>query len=227
MPRLFTRRDLVFLGGTAAVTAIVMANDAWLTDRLEESAGHPGVTHLARVSQPLGNPFVVLPVSLGLWQVGAHTGHAHLARRAFRVGACVMAAGTVTTGIKLASGRSRPEDSPDDPYRFDPFAGGDSFPSGHATIAFAAAVALDRETTAGWVPWVVYPAATLVAWSRVHDLKHWTSDVMVGSAIGGWAAWKTEDFLASRALGVRDERRSSIQLVPGAGGWMLVAQRRL
>ena len=223
VPHLVTRRDLVFIGGSAAVTAVVMANDAWLTDKLQGTADTPGLSDLAKIAQPLGNPLVVLPVSFGLWQLAAHTGHPHVARRAFRVGAAATVAGVFTTGLKATVGRWRPEESPDDPYRFDPFSGHASFPSGHATIAFAAAVALDRETTAGWVPWVVYPAASLVAWSRVHDLKHWSSDVIAGAAVGGWTAWKTEDFLAHRALGVHPEHRTSFQLVPSSDGLRLVA----
>ena len=226
VPHLFTRHDLVFLGGAAALTAVVMANDAWLTDQLQETEDTPGLSDLAKIVQPLGNPKVVLPISFGLWQLAAHTGHPHLARRAFRVGAAASVAGVITVGLKASIGRSRPEDSPDDPYRFDPFSGNASFPSGHAAIAFASAVALDRETTAGWVPWIVYPAASLVAWSRVHDLKHWSSDVIAGAAIGGWTGWKTEDFLAHRALGVHSEHRTSFHLVPSSHGLQLVAVHR-
>ena len=110
-------------------------------------------------------------------------------------------------GLKVIFGRVRPRDEPDDPFTFDPFSGHGSFPSGHTTITFAAAVALDRETTSGWVPWIVYPAATMVGWSRVQDLDHWASDVVAGAAIGGWVSWKMESLLAGRALGCRTRRR--------------------
>jgi undecaprenyl-diphosphatase len=226
VPHLVTRRDLVFLGGTVAVTGVVMANDAWLTDKLQGTQDTPGLTTLAKIVQPLGNAAVVLPAALIVWQVAQHTGHPHVARRAFRVGAAATIAGVFTIGLKTSFGRWRPYESPDDPYKFDPFSGHASFPSGHSTVAFAAATALDRETSAGWVPWVVYPAASLVAWSRVHDLQHWTSDVVAGAAVGGWTAWKTEDFLAHRALGVHEEHRTSFHLVPAAGGVELVAVHR-
>ena len=89
----------------------------------------------------------------------------------------------------------------DDPDQFDPFSGHNSFPSGHSTVAFADAEALDRETSARWVPWAAYPLASLVGWSRVRDDKHWGSDVVAGAALGYWAARKTEDFMRARGLG--------------------------
>lgn len=48
------------------------------------------------------------------------------------------------------------------------------------------------------MPWVVYPIAGLVAWSRVHDGKHWTSDVVAGAALGAWTAAKTHDVMRER-----------------------------
>lgn len=58
----------------------------------------------------------------------------------------------------------------------------DSFPSGHATAAFAAAtVAADDhpEQAAYW-----YGAAAAIAWSRVRLKRHRTRDVLAGAALG-------------------------------------------
>ena len=56
-----------------------------------------------------------------------------------------------------------------------------------------------RETTRGWVPWVAYPIASLVGWSRVQDDEHWASDVVAGAALGLWTARKTEEALRVHA----------------------------
>jgi hypothetical protein len=82
---------------------------------------------------------------------------------------------------------------------------------------------VDRETSGRWVPWGVYPAAALVGWSRVHDDQHWTSDVVAGAAVGGWLAWKTETFLARRALGVpsKGPTGDALFLAPHDGTLML------
>lgn len=223
VPHLLTPHDLWFLGATIAGTAIAVTNDQWLTNEAIEAEGHAGLRSLARSSEPLGNPTYLLPLSLGLYGAARWIDHPQLARRSARVGLAVVVAGIVTTGLKEVVGRERPYESPGQSNSFKPFSGHNSFPSGHSATAFAAAVALDRETTGHWVPYLVYPAASLVAWSRVHDEKHWTSDVVAGAAIGGWTAWKVETFLAHRALGVAPEgKKTSLLLVPRDGTMQLV-----
>ena len=82
---------------------------------------------------------------------------------------------------KAATQRTRPHEGRH--YGF--WEGGNSFPSGHATVAWAVAA-----TTAShfgghkWVPWVVYPLAGLVSFSRVSSGHHFPSDAVVGSVIG-------------------------------------------
>jgi len=58
-----------------------------------------------------------------------------------------------------------------------------SFPSGHAGTTFAIATALERHL--GWrgaLP--VYLFSTYVATSRLHDNRHYLSDVVFGSTVG-------------------------------------------
>ncbi len=75
-----------------------------------------------------------------------------------------------------------------DPYSWKLFGGWEdaglrSYPSNHATVAFAAATTLSQEL-GGMVPWFAYPIATAVAWSRVYDDAHWASDVALGALVG-------------------------------------------
>jgi undecaprenyl-diphosphatase len=56
-----------------------------------------------------------------------------------------------------------------------------SFPSGHATSAFVAAVLLSEDDGL-WI--VYYPLAAVVAASRVYVKIHHASDVLVGAAMG-------------------------------------------
>jgi hypothetical protein len=60
-----------------------------------------------------------------------------------------------------------------------------SFPSGHTTVAFAAATVFAKEyANLPLVPIIAYSAATLIGVSRVTENKHWATDVLVGAALG-------------------------------------------
>jgi hypothetical protein len=60
-----------------------------------------------------------------------------------------------------------------------------SFPSGHATGAFAvASVFASRYRHRMWVPYVAYGTAGLIAWSRVELGRHFPSDVIAGALLG-------------------------------------------
>lgn len=60
-----------------------------------------------------------------------------------------------------------------------------SFPSGHTTVAFAAATVYASEyRNTPIVPIIAYSAATLIGLSRITENKHWSTDVLVGAAVG-------------------------------------------
>lgn len=95
-------------------------------------------------------------------------------------------AGIVTTVIKTAAGRSRPYVGKGNmdwhPVKFN--TDQTSFPSGHATLAFAVSSVMSNYLDniywkVGW-----YSIAGLVGTARIYHDKHWLSDVVVGSAIG-------------------------------------------
>ena len=79
------------------------------------------------------------------------------------------------TALKAVIHEERPDHSDDK-----------SFPSGHATIAFAAARSIDKEfrNDGIWIPIVAYTAATAVGVERVVSDKHHWYDVVAGAALG-------------------------------------------
>jgi membrane-associated phospholipid phosphatase len=79
-----------------------------------------------------------------------------------------------------------------------------SFPSGHTTVAFAAATVFAMEYREyRVVPIIAYSAATAIGLSRIVQNQHWISDVMVGAALG---------FLCGRQVVNNYHRYSKIQL---------------
>ena len=192
-------RDALFLAGSVGVGALVAANDLSLERRVvanDSQAKHD----LARLVQPLGNEVVVFG-GVAAWGVAWLAASQPVFVQVQRADLSIAAASVCTLVLKECVGRKRPEESPNDAAAFDPFSGHDSFPSGHATMAFAAATALDRETRSRWVPAIAYPLAAFVGWSRLHDRKHWPSDIVAGAAIGVGVAWKAEDVMQPRDTG--------------------------
>lgn len=96
----------------------------------------------------------------------------------------LLAAGVVTPLLKFAIGRARPNRNVGS-HSFHPFDKTfDSFPSGHATNAFAFATAIAGHYDGWVVPTIVYTLASGVAVSRVNDHVHFPSDVLAGALIG-------------------------------------------
>jgi membrane-associated phospholipid phosphatase len=80
---------------------------------------------------------------------------------------------------------------------------GFSFPSGHSAGTFAAATIFQQHL--GWKAAVpTYTVASIVAVSRMHDQRHFASDVVAGATegiiIGRSVTWHGRNFYASPML---------------------------
>ena len=93
-------------------------------------------------------------------------------------------ASLMTAILKPTFGRERPDQS-DGRTIFHGFSNQyKSFPSGHATMAWAVASVVAMRTDGWIVPTVAYTLATMVSFDRVNDQKHFVADVFAGAAIG-------------------------------------------
>jgi membrane-associated phospholipid phosphatase len=177
--------------------------DEGLREELQEHRS--GTTNsFARLGNAMGEPlYVVSGIGVGLL-AGELSGNKEITRLAWRAGRAAALASGVTTVLKYTVGRIRPNHGDSDDFQ--PFGGGTSFPSGHTTLAFAVATVIADESRNGWVDAAAYGAATLTAYARVNDDRHWASDVLAGAVVG---------HLSARWLSRRD---ASLRLAPQSIG---------
>ena len=133
---------------------------------------YDGVDAVFAPAKYYGNTPEQLAFSLGTWLIGRATHRprvAHLGLDLLRAQALTE---MLVEPIKFAAGRERPDAS----NRL-------SFPSGHAAITFAAAAVIERHL--GWKgSLAAYAVAAYVSTSRLHDNRHYLSDVAFGAAVG-------------------------------------------
>jgi len=188
-PTLVSKGDVAL--AVAASFGVLMATH--LDDNLSHEIPESNSAFARNVSfgaEKAGNPLYLAPLLGATWLAGRVTGHPGVSTSALRIAGGIAASAAVSTGLKVVAGRSRPNEAPDDIDEFRAFSGHTAFPSGHTTVAFSLASGIDQETSARWVPYVVYPLAGLVGWSRLRDNRHWASDVVAGALVGTWTTRK-------------------------------------
>jgi membrane-associated phospholipid phosphatase len=128
---------------------------------------------------------------------------ASVAGRAGFLVAAIAAPGLFTTVLKYLVGRARPYvTGVADAYAYSPFnlrAEYASFPSGHTTTAFAAAVAIGAMWPHARVAMWIY--ALGIAVSRVVVTAHYPSDVIASAIVGVAGALLVRNYFAARGLG--------------------------
>jgi hypothetical protein len=116
-----------------------------------------------------------------------------------------------TLVIKRAVGRERPFES-NGRTVFVPGSSHDSFPSGHATEAFAVASVVSARSKSWIIPVIAYSAATIVAIDRVNTRDHFASDVLAGAFLGSAVGHFIVNRHGEKEKGVLS--KANLQLVP-------------
>ena len=234
--RLFGGGDWVLVGSLLAAQVALFPLDDEIQGRVRQMQSD-ATDDVAAFLQPLGHSGLWLAAAAAALTAGQLASERRLADVGLHALASLAAANIVTGGLKALTGRWRPRVSVvqdgqtislfHDSGHWHLLAGwrdGEqrrSYPSGHATAAFAVASVLSEEF-GGAIPWVAYPLATGVAWSRLNDDHHWATDVIMGGLIGilsgrlivrlgrrrgGWlermVVLETAPYLGRVALGLR------------------------
>lgn len=192
---IFTRRDVWLAGAFLATTAAFMPFDQPITEEFRDPWPQQRAVFrdLANGFNVVGSPGVLVG-SVAAYGIGRAIGSPRVAAVGLYSTEAIAVSGAVTALIKGVAGRARPyvNDNDPDSFAFDRgFRDGDSsFPSGHATAAFAAAAVISGESARWWphaariITPVAYGSAVLVGLARIYSNKHWTSDVVMGAGIG-------------------------------------------
>ena len=205
------RRDVRMAFAATAGVILVSVADRNVSHEAPESNSN-FARGLAHGAEHGGNPLTIAPLLGAAWLAGRVTGNAGMSASSLRIAGGIAASAAVAGGIKYLAGRSRPYEAPDDADEFRALSGHTAFPSGHTTVAFSLASGIDHETSARWVPFVVYPLAGIVGWSRLRDNRHWASDVLAGALVGTWTTHKFQ----MMANGHGQPARLSLDVAPGA-----------
>ncbi len=170
-------------GEGAAAVASVYAADPHLYDAVQRNRSS-ATNDLARAVTPFGGRRAEYISALLI--LGGVASHDDALRDAGRdsLEAEIIAGGIVTPLLKRGFGRARPIQG-EGARSFHPLSSSyESFPSGHATNAFAFATGIAAHYDNWLVPTIVYSVASSVAMSRVNDRAHFVSDVLAGALIG-------------------------------------------
>lgn len=159
-----------------AIGALVAAATHTMDRQTTTTLSNPRAAGFLAGGETLGSARFQLGGALATFAVGHAIGNAKISA----VGADLIRANivsqTLTGAVKVAARRQRPDGTE---Y---------SFPSGHAAVTFASATVLQRHF--GWKAGVpAYAVASYVAASRIHDKRHFLSDVAFGAAIGVVSGW--------------------------------------
>src|ERR1700730_3071852 len=192
--------------GIAASTALDPEMREWALHTHTRS-----LDHFAKSVNPLGTTQRLVPAMAITYAAALLTGHESLAKGTLKTAAAYVASDLVESALKPMIGRERPHVEGNS-HRFQPFtANGDwhSFPSAHVAHITSIAQAVSMQTQSGPITALCSSLVALVAWDRVYEDQHWTSDVTATIALSSMVSGATIKWLESHWSRSHDADQSS------------------
>lgn len=178
-------KDLLIFGAVAGTGVILASADEDIRKAFQNSRT-PGTDDAARIVDHFGDGAVLTALMAGVYGAGLIADKPGLRRTALLGFESYVISGLFVAGIKTIVGRSRPR-AEEGSLRFRPFSTASrrtSFPSGHSSAVWAVAVSVADGSDSPVVDALSYSLAVLASLARIHEDKHWASDVFFGAAIG-------------------------------------------
>lgn len=201
-PKNWKGKDFLNLSAVLGVGFLLYSADSdiylWAGDHRNSSSDD-----IFKAVTLLGDGRVLLGLMTALYASGEVSHSSSLRKTALLSLESFLTTGAIVTGLKFISGRARPGTG-NSSCTFHPFSTRSSFvsfPSGHASSAFAVAAVIAEQSRKAWIDITAFSLASLVAVSRVYNSKHWASDVFVGSSIGYFVAKKISALNRNRETG--------------------------
>lgn len=192
--------------GTLAATGIAMVFDQKVRDKIHDNTDSFGES-ISEFGNAFGNGLYVYSGLLAFAVIGKAAGSRGMYGVSSRALKSTLLSGAGAVVLKSLIGRKRPTNSPDDPFTFRAFTFTDnSFPSGHTAVTFALATSVAREIRGNWDDLALFSLAAVTGYARMHDDRHWLSDVIFGAGIG---------ILSARVV---HRREAKLLIAPGTLG---------
>jgi hypothetical protein len=154
------------LGGAGLLAAAVHNEDSRVNAHFQG-----GNTRIFAAGQYIGQSYTIGAAAFATYLVGRLTKNDKATHIGIDELRALLESELIVQGLKYTVRRERPEGT------------GYAFPSGHAADSFAAATVLQRHFGAkAAIP--TYILASYVAMSRLHENRHYLSDVIFGAGVG-------------------------------------------
>ena len=207
-------KDWTVFGGVAAATTLAFISDDEIYSLVDKSLNNKQSENISKYTDVFGEEYFILPSVALTYTIGAMSKDCRLKNMSLAALQSFIYAEVLSAGLKILTCRLRPSEfnsqqpiansqlpiansqqpiansqqpTANSQTWLGPFKSFEStsFPSGHAMRSFALAT-----TVAGfypekkWVGIVSYSLATMTSVGRIISKEHWTSDVIVGAALG-------------------------------------------
>jgi len=183
LPGRFRIPSLSFYVPATIGTALLVGTDTAIEKHLPTSSNIVNAASKGSTAAALG----LVAVGGGLFLTGQVDKNEHQRETGFLVGEAAIDAYGISTAFQYITQRERPYTG-NNKGTF--FYGGNSFPSNTAAVAWSAASVLAHEYPGFLTKLLAYGVAGGVSAGRVIGQKHWTSDAVVGSALGWYLGWQ-------------------------------------